>query len=151
MDSGAIAFFTGFTICIGIVVVLIELIVMCFASLFSRKERNMFTEQIKAGADLLEEKIGPVWLERQNLERLCLADPCNCVVAQACPDKGYIEALMDLFGVESEDWDEDLFNKSDNCGFATGDVREYPTLTDEWKAYIQDRRTKQLSTIEQVP
>jgi hypothetical protein len=38
MDSGAVNFFIGFTLSIGIVVVLIELIVMCFKAWIFRKK-----------------------------------------------------------------------------------------------------------------
>lgn len=143
MDNNAVNFFVGFTLSIGFVVVLIELVVMCFIGLFSRKERNMsFKKQIEAGAKLLDKKIGPAWIEIIDLDRLDLSDSCNCVVGQACPDKGYVESLIDLFGEDSEEDGEDhLFNKSDSHGFATENYAEYPDLTLEWKAYIQERRT----------
>jgi len=39
MDNNAVTFFTGFAVVLGMLVVLIELVVMCFIGLFSRKEK----------------------------------------------------------------------------------------------------------------
>jgi hypothetical protein len=102
----------------------------------------MFTEQIKAGAKLLDEK-KPDWLERQNLESLNLSDPCSCVVAQSCPDMHYVDALVELFEVD-DDEEVDLFEMSSNHGFATDCIGEYPQLTKGWKAYIQERRLQKV-------
>ncbi len=96
----------------------------------------MFKDQIEAGAKLLEDKIGPVWLERQDLEKLDLSDTCNCIVGQACPDKSYLWALMDLL----EDRTDEVIDTSIAYGFATEDGRNYPELTQEWKHLITERR-----------
>ena len=104
----------------------------------------MFKVQIKAGAKLLDKKLGIVWLERQDLEKLDLSETCNCVVGQAYPDRSYISAISDLFGIDETDDNEDhLFIESEQHGFTTSDYREYPTLTEEWKQFIQERMDKQ--------
>ena len=137
MDNNAVTFFTGFTLSIGFVVVLIELVVMCFIELFSRKEKEMFKDQIEAGAKLLDEKL-PGWVEKQNLEELDLSNPYNCVVGQACPDQGYTSTICELLLPDEK---LDTFDQTVNHGFATSHPETYPQLTKEWKAYITDRRS----------
>jgi len=149
MDSGAVNFFVGFTVCIGFGVVFAELVIMCFVSLFSRKEKEMFKDQIEAGAKLLDEK-KPDWVDLMDLEELDLESTCNCVVGQSCPDKLYVKALESLFDMESDDWGDNIIQKSREYGFSVEDWKKYPDLTEEWKAYIEERRS-QKTTIEQVP
>jgi hypothetical protein len=110
----------------------------------------MFRDQIEAGTALLDEKIGPAWLDRQNLSRFCLSDTRDCVVGQSQPDVDYIDTLMHLFQTDD---DQEAINKAHIYGFAIspdGNYADYETLTEEWKAYIQERRS-QKTAIEQVP
>jgi hypothetical protein len=72
-------------------------------------------------------------------------DDCNCIVGQSYPDVSYFGALVELFGEDKEDDDIDhLFKASSKHGFATEEWAEYPQLTQEWKAYIQDRRANEV-------
>lgn len=104
----------------------------------------MFENQIKAGMTLLDEKV-PGWEKKIDFEELDLSETSFCIVGQVFPDRSYYDVMEDLFGIDIEN-DDHLFKKSDSCGFATSDFRKYPELTEEWKQFIQDRRTKQEST-----
>jgi hypothetical protein len=141
MDNNAAQFFVGFIMCIGFVVVLAELVVMCIASLFSRKERGMFKDQIEAGAKLLDEKLGQGWEDRLDLEKLDLGDDCNCIVGQLYGN--FWKDAPRLFPEGSN-----VIKASISHGFNTDPVYDpdaddgiLHALTLEWKAYIQERRS----------
>lgn len=105
----------------------------------------MFKDQIEAGASLLDEKI-PDWVAMQDLEDLDLSDTCNCVVGQSQPDKAYIDTLMELFDVSD---DQVALDKSMEYGFCIPDgydYKEYPQLTQEWIAFIEERRAQKQVT-----
>ncbi len=96
----------------------------------------MFKEQIEVGAKLLDEKLGPVWLERQNLEILDLGHACNCIIGQVYECKSgndYCISLDTFFP------DQDIFLASYDHGFSTPDD-DFEELTEEWKDYIEERR-----------
>lgn len=136
MDEGAIQFFIGFTMVLGVIVCVVALSIMCLIESIRRKEYPVFTKEIEAGAKLLGEKL-PSWVEVVDLEKLDLRDTCNCVVGQVFPDRSYLGALEDLIG-----YGEDDPYRSDDFGFSVYNSKDYPKLTEEWKTYIMERRSQ---------
>ena len=91
---------------------------------------------VERGAELLDEKCGPDWPERIDLDKLNLGDTCHCVLGQLHPRAGasYYSYYRgpDHVGVSRRDaW---------RYGFTTGSVRSFERLTAAWRRLIESRR-----------
>lgn len=89
---------------------------------------------VARGAEFLDEKLGPEWHEQINLRTLDLGSTCNCVVGQLFRQgrrdfAAYGRGTYKL-GVKDER----------RLGFMTWGRQRYDSLTDSWKALIQQRR-----------
>ena len=94
----------------------------------------MFEAQIQAGAKLLEEKVGPDWFKKIDLQRLDMFDCFHCVLGQIFGD--YFDGLKILEGVKYDF--ETSLNLPINSGFTCRYVGNdsFSLLTQEWMAYI---------------
>ena len=113
----------------------------------------MFKDEIIAGANLLDEKL-PEWEGRQDLEKLDLASPCNCVLGQSEDERDYWTTLRKLCPNAQSEVEIDKFSASH--GFYINDfdeafvmseqeVKTYNQLTQEWKQFITERRKQNVT------
>ena len=98
----------------------------------------MFEAQIQAGAKLLEEKVGPDWFKKIDLQRLEMFNCYNCVLGQIFGE--YWDGLTEL-----EDVEEGVYVSAVSsidfaraCGFSTmeRDGLCFDQLTQEWMDFI---------------
>lgn len=94
----------------------------------------------QAGAAYLDKKFGPVWAHYIDLDRLNVASPFNCVLAQINRKYRFCQP--------------GLLRKVVDCGFSTGlftecfglifripaVVRSYRLLTEAWRILLRQRR-----------
>lgn len=94
----------------------------------------MFEAQIQAGAKLLDEKVGPDWFKKIDLQHFHMHDCFYCVLGQLFGH--YIDGLEKIWHLENAiSYDYKLPREH---GFSTVefDENEYDHLTQEWMAYI---------------
>lgn len=106
----------------------------------------MFKNKVAKGAALMDKEL-PGWEQKIDLDRLDLGDFRCCIIGQAHPRQFYHEALHELFQTKN------AIQLSQDHGFSV-DVHDLPLkekdkryalLTEEWKAYIQERRNQHVS------
>lgn len=89
-------------------------------------------ERVAAGAAWLDDTC-PGWRRDVDVDRLSVANPCNCVLGQLFDDFDDRPAQLQPLQVA-----RDLgFEISRNAG---GNTREYQALTAEWRRVITSRR-----------
>jgi hypothetical protein len=92
--------------------------------------------RVKAGIELLEREIGPEWVERIELETLCLSDSSTCVLGQVYGDFNY--GLQELW----EDTDHDLtLIEAMHRGFYEPS-EDYGELQEIWMAVLEPHVTR---------
>jgi hypothetical protein len=99
-----------------------------------------FAEPVAKGMKLLDELLGPDWVETVNLSELNLASECNCILGQKS---------FDICGVHHSFGDalnatfvgpEDEVKLASEQGFYAGNGNDYPALTQAWNNAIVARR-----------
>ena len=99
-----------------------------------------FSDQVAKGMKLLDERLGPEWVEKIVLSELDLASGCACVLGQlsieVCSTKGsYFEAALTIFGGTDEP-----DGTAEDYGFYARKHDDYPALTQAWNTAIVARR-----------
>lgn len=89
--------------------------------------------RVKQGFGRLDEKYGPEWVFRINVDTLRLESSCLCVLGQLCGD--FATGVLGMF-------DADWFTAITDFGFHAADDEEYEwdALTTEWRSQILARR-----------
>lgn len=101
--------------------------------------------RVARGAALLDEKL-PGWVDRIDLDKLDIGNPCQCVLGQTWagdvhPDSNeYLAHADDLFG---HSWDDDTGSNSVDIrhGFNAFWREDAAALAAEWRRVIEARRS----------
>lgn len=105
-----------------------------------------FQPRVDKGFKLLDERLGPEWVEKIDLRTLALQSNCSCVLAQLAIDLG--SQVQSFGGVVGPLFGVSPFEGNDlavDYGFVLPDgdnPKDYEALTKSWTRTISARRAE---------
>lgn len=105
-----------------------------------------FQPRVDKGCKLLDERLGPEWVEKIDLKLLDLQSACACILGQTSIDivgrVGNFYAAANVLFPDQDllDWSD--AEKAETHGFALDNSADYPALTECWRNTILSRRAE---------